>query len=144
MSSMSSTAAAGLFASLLALAGCDTVDSETSLEHTLFDASGSAEIVISDLVPSATKAAIVCPYSGFKANEAFGRKVFKDFEDTRERSNWFMWKSGNGATVKEELYMEQVDMCLEGSPVRGFRELTPENTLVFKQVNSAWRLTEIR
>ncbi|UIZ93243.1 hypothetical protein JZY91_05900 [Corynebacterium sp. CNCTC7651] len=145
MTSHSSHAVLGGFiASLLSLAGCNVTDAIPKLGQALDDANGKAEIVVSDLLPNSKKAAVVCPYSGFAAEEVFGRKVFKDFEDTAEGSNWLVWQSENGALVKEQLGREKVDMCSGDNGVSGLLELAPGDTLVFNQEGEAWVLTEIR
>lgn len=139
--------AAGTLAAVLALAGCGALDNLPRLERTLDDASGSAEIVVSDLVPNATKIAIVCPYSGFGAADLFGREVFKGYEDTVEDSNWFVWEGEKGALVKEELSRTKVEMCGGDNGVSGLLELAPNQTLVFEEDSTGtptWRLTGVR
>ena len=146
---MSSFSSYGLsssaIASVLALAGCNLIADAATLEPWLEGQNGpSASIVVADLLPAATRTAIVCPYSGDEANELFGEQVFQAYTDINDSANWLAWKHSNGAATVEELEFSNVDLCRTGAHSEGVRELQPRETLVFTKEAGVWTLTEIR
>lgn len=125
------------------LAGCNLIDAVPMLGDALKNEQGSATYSVGELLPGVEQAAIVCPYSGFQANEYFGTEVFKSLDDASERANWLVSKRDNGALVNEELSMDTVALCMTGAGIPDFRELNPADTLVFEERDGRWELVRV-
>lgn len=111
---------------------------ETTLEN---EQSDLAKIEVSSVIPQSEKIAIVCPYSGDKANEAFRTSAFKGYEAEHEENNWIVFKDADGEVVKEEFYRTEVDMCTIGFD--GVKDIRPEDVLIFERNSYAWILSDI-
>lgn len=126
----------------LSISSCSVSDQKGHLESVLEEEqSDLAKIEVSSVIPNSERIAIVCPYSGYKANDEFRSSVFKGYEETQEGSNWIVSKKSNGTVVKEEFYRTEIDMCTIGFD--GFTYVSPEDVLVFERNSYAWILSDI-
>ena len=126
--------------SCLLLSACGANAEQTALQDALAGHAGdaSATLRVADVYPDATQVLLVCPYAGHAANDAIGRHVFGNYEDTDEATNWVLIQKPNGKATKVALERSQVDLCAGNA--EAVLALNPDTRMVFEGRDGVWAL----
>ncbi|MCZ9293334.1 hypothetical protein [Corynebacterium meitnerae] len=126
--------------SCVLLTACGTHPEQHALQDALAEHAADASVTlhVSDVYPNASQVLLVCPYAGHAANDTLGTRVFRNYEDSYDSTNWVLVQKPNGKVSKVALERSQVDLC--AGDAEAVLALNPDAQMRFERRDGVWAL----